>query len=714
MTRKTIAHYLTDLATDLKITLDSEMSTAELTRCVERAVNDYSRFHPREMSKEITVDAEVTGESFTTPAASDPDYFVDDDDISAISDGDLPTRTAFIPDVPRPVLVTVTDADASITQLVVIVKGYDDDNKYIEEFFYLEGGLVQTGELYFAIVTVVEVDEVTGVGAADKLDVGTGAADGVYVKLVNKPVQFASETVTGGHTLNTDFEMDYSKGRIAMKSGGALTAGTAYTIAYTKSRIDIDLSKVIDEFIEIEKVEYPTGTVPQQFSSPEVWGNVLTLLGGHDTQSEMSDAEHAIIRYTIPHSPPNAQSSGSYPSHMDTTVQLAATAYALFIRALQYEEQAVTDHASVRTELGLTTSIHTLAAAALAKVTTYVADMDAALDKILVYLENNTNEDSKSWLTKITTDIAGLRTAFLTAADAGNAELDAGSFSDVATHLSSADAALVKVALYLETSDTTDNAKDVLSNITDDLAELRTKIIVAQDAIASELGLSGTNSLDKATTGAEGLLDTGDAFIDALNDGARVPENYREYAQARVLIAEARIGEANAYGQEIASRLANLRSYIEEASGWMQMGEVFIAEAAQEIAEADVIIRRENGISTQAAGYINEAVTRLDNLRTYIEQADAWGRIASGFAEEAAGRFSMCQAFIEEANIQVAEINSHVAEAQIYQTLADSNLVLADRFREEATVRRDEAWAIWLSPNQIAANYTTSKRGQPL
>ncbi len=130
MTRKTIAHYLTDLRTDLKDS-GTLWSDAELTRCVERAVADYSRMVPREMSKEITVDAVVTSEAFTTPTVEDTDYFVTIWDISAKDDGDIATLAASIPDVPRPVKITITDASTSMTQLVIIIKGYDDDGKYI-------------------------------------------------------------------------------------------------------------------------------------------------------------------------------------------------------------------------------------------------------------------------------------------------------------------------------------------------------------------------------------------------------------------------------------------------------------------------------------------------------------------------------------------------------------------------------------------------------
>ncbi|KKL48418.1 hypothetical protein LCGC14_2325710, partial [marine sediment metagenome] len=545
MTRKTIAHSLADLRIDLK---DSGVlwSDPELTRCLERAVADYSRMVPREMSREITVDAVVTSEGFTTPTAEDTDYFVTTWDISAVSDGDTATLAARRPDVPRPVQVTVTDADTSITQLVIIVKGYDDDDKYIEEFFYLEGGLIQTGQLYFALVTEVEVDEIAGAGAGDEIIVGTGSENGVFVKLANKPIKFGSVSFTG-HDKDTDFEMDYYGGRIAMKSGGDLSANTAYTIAeYTKSRIDIDLSTLIDDLIRVDRVEYPVGNVPQQFSKAEVWGTILTLTGSHVTQGEVSDAEHLVIKYYAPHSAPNDQSSGSYPSYLETTIQQAASAYALFIKALEWEHQAVTDFASARTAMGNLTAAHTLVTAALAKV--------------IKYLENNTNDDAAAILKDVTDDAAALKTAIDAAQDA-------------------AGTALAKVITYLETNADPNNAQDILEDIDTDKADLRTAAKTASDAANAYLDEVDTTDLGQATVGAEGLLETGDGLINQLNDGENVPALYADYSRARVQIAQARTQAALGYFQQVGVMLSVLRSYIEESNAWRVIGETFISEA---------------------------------------------------------------------------------------------------------------------------------------
>jgi hypothetical protein len=532
---KVLNEHLADLRLDLKDS-GSDWSDAELERCLEKSVADLSRFIPREKSLEVTFDFTVENESFTTPAVEDVDYFVDDYDLNSKADGQACTMAAYTPDVPRPVKVTVTDADSSITALTIIVAGYDTDGKYQEEFFHLFGGLVQTGNKYFSMVTSVELEEIAGNGASDALDVGTGDANGIYVQLDNKSIRQGSEKISS-MTLDTDYIMDYHKGRIAMKSGGDMVVSTAYTITeYTKSQLDIDLSEIASDLIRVDSVEYPTGNVPRITEQIEIWGNTLTLRGGVNTQAEATDEEHAVIRYLAPHAPPTVQSSGSYPSFLNWTVQLAAAAYALFMKALQYEHQAITD----------------------------IAYVDTALDK---------------------------------------------------------------VAAYLETNDTTDNAKDVLANITDDVADLRTAIQTALDAANTHLDEVKTISIDKATTGAEAYLDTGDGTIPTLNTAGRVSEKYSDYTRARVQVANARVQTAIAYIQEAAARLQNLESHVSEASGWMRIAEDFIQEA-----------------------------------------------------------------------------NSRIQNTQNY-------LAIAEVFRNEAIDRRNEAWAIWTSPNQVAPQYQlTSSR----
>jgi len=104
---------------------------------------------------------------------------------------------------------------------------------------------------------------------------------------------------------------------------------------------------------------------------------VLRVTGAEDggSQEELTENEHLLVLYKAKHTPPTLDAEGSYPSFLDDTVILAASAHVLLAKVLKYEQQAVTDIASARTELSNIN--YTAAEAALAKIDTYLAGADA-------------------------------------------------------------------------------------------------------------------------------------------------------------------------------------------------------------------------------------------------------------------------------------------------------------------------------------------------
>ena len=515
-------------------------SDAELNRSVERAVQDLSRHLPLEKVYEETLSFTVTSESFTTPAASSATAIVNAASLATTGNGDVLTIADHTPDVPRRLTVTLTDADASITKLTVVVKGYDENGYYIEESWYLKDLTTAIqGKLHFKRVVQVEVNNIEGNGTGDTLSVGTGNAYDSWIWLGYKPIKPKSETVTNAagtttYSRDTDYTMDYYNGAIRFINGGSMAAATAYLVSYTKSKLGMDISSILPVASRISRVEYPADQVPQQFANFSIYGDFLHIgskLTGQ-SQQEMS-TNHIAIYYEQPHSPPSEGSPGSYPAILDELVSIGAGGDALLTKAMELEHQAVTDLASLRAELGLTTNIHTLVA--------------TALDKVNTYLANNTNEDAKTWLTKITTDAT----------------------------------------------------------------ELRNKIVTALDAAATNLGLVFTASLDKAVTGAEAYLDTGD---DNLTSVTNAPEadRYATYAAGRANIAAARVAATVQYIAEAQARLANLITYIQQAGGWSNIAEGFVSEAARRLEEINLHLQGAN----QWAETVQGDIVLSDRFRT--------------------------------------------------------------------------------------------------
>ncbi|KKK56455.1 hypothetical protein LCGC14_3064340, partial [marine sediment metagenome] len=192
---KTRLQFRTDLRLDLKDS-GALWSDPELNRCIERAFSDLSRYLPDEKIYEDSLQFSVTGESVTFPADTSLDAIVADEDLSTASAGDTLTDTEIDgqPDVPRPLTLTLTDANNSVQGMTVIINGIDKDDQALQEIFHYSIGDSKTitGKKYFKTVYLIEIDQIAGHGASDILDVGYLAYTDVWVYLANSPIKWAS------------------------------------------------------------------------------------------------------------------------------------------------------------------------------------------------------------------------------------------------------------------------------------------------------------------------------------------------------------------------------------------------------------------------------------------------------------------------------------------------------------------------------------------
>ncbi len=609
---------LAELVLDLKMTLDEEISTAEGTRCVNRAVDDMSRFLPRERIYEHTWIEAVTDDSFTTPATANATLIVNAVTLNGESDGSTITMSNYFLDVPRPLAFLITDANNSITRATITVSGTDGDGVYREEKFYRKDGKSQTGKVYFSTISQVILTEIAGSTAAgDTLSIGTAAPDTagkeVWIQLSN-PIKPESEVIWTGtgksgtkFTRDTDYRMDYANGRIYFTSAGSMAVSTTYYASYNRAQTTVDISNIIPELIRITKVLYPAGKIPEQSAAFSIWEDMLTIGSQRTGESQIAlvDKEHLAIHYEARHAPPTVFGSGSYPEHLDQVVLIGAAGYALLVEAIQYELQSVTDLASSRAAVTAVTGsgLHGLANTALAKaavlLTAENGKIDLALTKVALYMELNEEDDSN-----------------------------------------------------------TDNAVAILENIGDDVTQLRTAIDAAIGSGSNVyLGEVSSIDLDAGTVGAVAWLLEGELLINRLNDGERVPENFADYARTKIQIAQVRVQAAMAYTQEALARLSNLRSYIEEAGGWMRVCEVFIAEASQLLAQV-----------------------------------------------------SAC---VAEASVRITQIDRYIAEAAQFQEIANTDMVLSDRFRAEGQIRLAEFHAILSSKAEYRKRVVSVPVRQP-
>ena len=560
----------TTMRSDLRLDLKDGAtlwSNAELDRCIEKAVSDYSRFNPRELIYEESLQFTVTAESFTTPLDTDIDRVVDNESLTGKVSGDTCTIDGQ-PDIPRPLTVTIVDADNGITGLVITIAGFDRDGLAQSEVLVYAVGQSKTlaGSKYFNYVSSVTLTQVAGtLGAGDTIEVGIGAYTTVWVYLANRHIKYASETASTG-VRNTDFYMDYANGRIKAISGGLLATFTAYTISYTKSQLDIDLSTLPD-FIRVDQVEYPVGDIPQTHVSQDIWGKMLTItsLGEQESQGSLQEDKQVRVKYSAVHIPPTDYAPGSVPEFLENTILMAAGAYALFIYSLKQEHQAVTSLTSARAAVTNANSAHV-------SVATGLTDLKN-------YLDNNAANDAAGRLLAATT-------------------------LAIAT---SVGAALDKSITYL----------DIIGAAT-------TGDLALADAVWADYG--ATYVIGATAPASKKYLDDGDAKLDFVNlggEGAEVPRAYREYAETvyssivrpyenkRIGFqqnATARANAALAYVQSASQRIALFRSYIEQANSYTGIAALFAREVEYYIADM--------------AAWITEAKTHLEDAATVLAISD--------------------------------------------------------------------------------------------
>ncbi|MCK4414915.1 MAG: hypothetical protein KAY32_15380 [Candidatus Eisenbacteria sp.] len=581
MGNKTKLQMRADLAVDLKITIDTELSRPELDRCIDRAYSDLSRFLPDEKISEDSLQFAVADEEVTFPLDAVAGQVVATEALEGVVAGSLCTIDGQ-PDVPRPLRYLLSDANNSIQGMTVIVEGIDKDDQALQEVScYTKGDdKLWMGKKYFKAVYSVEFDQITGNASPDQFEVGIGDYTDVWVYLANSPIKWQSDSGVGDDDVaivrNTDYYIDYANGRVKAISGGLIAAGEVCEFTYTKSQIGIDLSDLPD-LIRVQRVEYPIGQVPQVFVTGDAFGKyyVVTGAGESEEQQQMAEDEQYRIYYDAKHQVANLYSPGSEPSFLTDTVLLASGAYALYILALKQEHQAVTDLGLARTALGNATGTHSA--------------LGLALDDMELYLDNSGSpgaEDAIGRLAQITTDIAYLDNAIIAATEAMNAYLDAvgaASTGDIA--LSNA----VK-ALYM----------------------------------TSPNYVNGGSEPDILT-----YLTTGDALLNTVpvgGEGQDVPRAYREYAQAvkdslvaafendRAMYlqgATARTNAAMGYANEAAQRLSLLRAHIERGAAYIAVADTFGTEAGHILSQIMAYLQQ----ASQCIGTASADMASADRFR---------------------------------------------------------------------------------------------------
>lgn len=557
---KTRLQMRADMRLDLK-DASTTWSHAELNRAIEKSISDFDRYLADDKTYELTLDKSVDDESVTFPADTDLDKVVDGVSLAAVVDGDVLAISAQ-PDVPRNLIMTITDASAHITNMSVIVKGTDRFGLAQEEtLHYFKGITTVTGKKIFKTVNEVEVDQIDGNSSGETLDLGIGAYTDTWVYFANRPIQSNSESGTDDAsnvlTRDTDYVIDYIEGKVKAIASQNIAASEVCTFDYKKIYIGIDLTSIPD-LIRVQRVEYPIGQVPQSFIQGEQFGNTY-FIGGSDeygSQQSIPDKAHVRLYYDAKHVAPNDYAPGTIPEFLEVTVENLANAYALYQYALNHEHLATTAIAAASTSLGAANTLHT--------------SLATALGNVKKYLDNNSSADAAGILAAIGTE------AILTTV-AGNKDV--------------IKAALDAMNAYLDEVDVTDFTG------------------------------SGNDGSEPALKAGEDLINT----INVGGEGTSVSLAYKDFALAWQNNAAARTNAASVYGQEAAYRISVWSNYINQSAGYQTIAGVFARQAEAIINEILGYIQQALQYENAAAASIELANGfRLDADERRTEVYSIW------------------------------------------------------------------------------------------
>lgn len=188
-----------------------------------------------------------------------------------------------------------------------------------------------------------------------------------------KPVKYDSETITASGTTyvrDTNYSINYMTGVVTEITG--MTDGD-YNIDYQLDPYILDINTITDGMLNIARVEYPLGDVPQTFPTTNWYGDYLYFTG----EDTLSAGQHVRVLYYKRYLTPTEDAAGDYPLHLDEAVLTGACGQAILSKARAYFDEAVAAATSSDTSLTAADGDITDAETALDEVATYL-DLAAA------------------------------------------------------------------------------------------------------------------------------------------------------------------------------------------------------------------------------------------------------------------------------------------------------------------------------------------------
>uniref|UniRef100_A0A6M3IT62 Putative methyltransferase n=1 Tax=viral metagenome TaxID=1070528 RepID=A0A6M3IT62_9ZZZZ len=262
------------------------------------------------------------------------------------------------------------------------------------------------------------------------------------------------------------------------------------------------------------------------------------------------------------------------------------------------------------------------AAGKLAQITTDIAALrtaiDTAYDNVKKYLDNNATEDAAGLLGDITLKIIKLRDAVETAVEAANTALDV-VVADTTGDL--AKAAAIDATGFINV-DVTPSAKNILkagqlllntNNIGQNVAENHSDM--ARAAVAA--GEAQSQERRDLIAVANARINSALGYFQEANTRLAALQSYIDHAGQFVNIAQTFVAEAN-------GRTNVIGTYINESGQYVNIANSFANEAASRIDLLRTYIQQSQQYIEIVNGFLGEAQARLGDIDRYLAEAEQY------------------------------------------------------------------------------------------
>jgi hypothetical protein len=187
--------------------------------------------------------------------------------------------------------------------------------------------------------------------------------------LAYKPIKVGSVVLTG-KVLDTDYTIDYLTGIIT--EIGSNLADASYTVSYSLADNMLDLEGILEDYIKIEKVEYPIGEASPTYIVPsDIYGSTLIFKAG----TVLTEDTHLRIIYLTYWNMPTEVLEGNYPKSLDNSIIVGSAGQALIFKAEKYIQAATTEVEGIATLLDTIDALSLVAPALVAPVVPTLADI---------------------------------------------------------------------------------------------------------------------------------------------------------------------------------------------------------------------------------------------------------------------------------------------------------------------------------------------------